>query len=123
MAAMQKPSKKRIYSRKFYIAKASVLAIFPLVLLVLPAHFFDHGTDICLFTLLSGYSCWGCGITRACMHLIHLDFAAASNYNKLSFVVLPILCGLLVDDFRKTMKHVLPKKETGSERETATTES
>jgi len=55
----------------------------------MPADFFDTGTPVCLFTRLSGYSCYGCGMTRAMMHLLHLNFAIAWNYNKLSFIVFP----------------------------------
>jgi len=94
------------YSKTFYIAKASVLAIFPFVLLLLPVTTFDNGRDVCLFTILSGYHCWGCGMTRACMHLIHLDLAGALSYNKLAFIVLPILCFLLVKDFLDTLSKI-----------------
>ncbi len=101
MASTQKHSKlKKI---NFYRAKAIVLALFPITLLLLPATFFDKGRDICLFTILSGYKCWGCGITRACMHMIHLDFKTAEQYNKLVFIVLPILCGLLLAEFLRTI--------------------
>lgn len=102
---MTPPSKPK-YSKLFYIVKAFVWATFPLVLLLLPVTFFDNDTDICLFTILSGYNCWGCGMTRACMHLIHLDLAGALSYNKLAFIVLPILCGLLVKDFADTVKKI-----------------
>jgi hypothetical protein len=86
------------------MTKAIALVIFPLVLLILPATFFDNGGPMCLFTLLSGYECWGCGLTRACMHLIHLDGAKALAYNKISFVVLPILSILLLKEFIATVK-------------------
>lgn len=97
---------KKVYSKNFYIAKAIALAMFPLVLLLMPANIFDSGSDVCLFTLLSGYHCPGCGMTRACMHIIHFDFATALNYNKMAFVVLPVLCGLLVVEFVKTWKKI-----------------
>ncbi len=97
---------RRKYPKNFYIAKAFALAMFPLVLLGLPINFFDHGPDICLFTLLSGYHCPGCGMTRACMHMIHMDFQGANHYNWLSFIVLPILCGLLLADFINTVKKI-----------------
>ncbi len=86
------------------MTKAIALVIFPLVLLILPATFFDTGNSLCLFTYLSGYSCPGCGMTRACMHLIHLEGAKALTYNKLSFIVLPILSGLLLKEFIDTVK-------------------
>lgn len=103
---MARRSKKRTYSKNFYIAKAIALAIFPIILLVLPKDFFDKGPEICVFTLLSGYKCWGCGMTRGCMHLIHLDFKAAWDFNEKAFVVLPIMCGLLLAEFIKTIKRI-----------------
>ena len=65
--------------------------IVPIVLICLPADFFDTGESLCLSQLLFHKECWGCGMTRACMHLIHFDVAGAYYYNALSFVVLPIL--------------------------------
>lgn len=35
--------------------------------------------------------CYGCGMTRATMHLIHFDFQEAWIFNKLSFIALPLL--------------------------------
>lgn len=35
--------------------------------------------------------CYGCGMTRATMHLIHFDFQEAWVFNKLSFIALPLL--------------------------------
>lgn len=102
---MLKRSKPK-YSKTFYIAKASALAIFPLVLLLLPVNTFDSGRDICLFTILSGYNCWGCGMTRACMHIIHLDLAGALAYNKLAFIALPILSVLVLKEFIDTIKKI-----------------
>lgn len=97
---------KPIFSKTFYIAKAIALAMFPLVLLLLPANFFDSGPEMCVFTLATGIHCPGCGMTRACMHLIHLDTVPALEYNKVSFVVLPILCVLLVRDFVQTIRRI-----------------
>jgi hypothetical protein len=63
----------------------------PLFLLVLPANYFDTGESLCLSVRLFDIECFGCGITRAIMHLIHFDFAAAWSYNKLSFIILPLM--------------------------------
>ncbi|MBL7819074.1 MAG: DUF2752 domain-containing protein [Saprospiraceae bacterium] len=71
--------------------KLAGFSILIITLLLMPADFFDTGTPVCLFTRLSGYSCYGCGMTRAMMHLLHLNFAIAWNYNKLSFIVFPLL--------------------------------
>ncbi|TXK52885.1 DUF2752 domain-containing protein [Pontibacter qinzhouensis] len=67
------------------------LICLPLLLLCLPASFFDEGQSMCLSVLLADTECHGCGMTRAIMHLIHFDFATALTYNKLSVIVLPVL--------------------------------
>jgi len=68
-----------------------VLILIPIILFILPKEQFDHGQTICLYTLITGENCIGCGMTRACMRLIHFDILGALNFNKLSVVVFPIL--------------------------------
>ncbi|MCP3931302.1 MAG: DUF2752 domain-containing protein [Bacteroidetes bacterium] len=68
-----------------------ILVAIPLVLLILPSHFFDSGPPSCLSVWILGKTCFACGITRGIMHLIHFDFAGAYFYNPLSFVVFPIV--------------------------------
>jgi hypothetical protein len=63
----------------------------PILLIILPKTFFDHGPTTCIYTLLAGVNCYGCGMTRASMRLIHLDFVGAWEFNKLSFIVFPAL--------------------------------
>jgi hypothetical protein len=72
----------------------SVLLLIPVVLAWLPSDFFDHGESICLSKALLNVSCYACGMTRAVMHLIHLDFQIAWEYNALCYLVLPLV-GLL----------------------------
>ncbi|WP_413468664.1 DUF2752 domain-containing protein [Lishizhenia sp.] len=63
----------------------------PLLLLFLPATYFDEGQSICPSKLLFNKECPGCGITRSVQHAIHLDFQASWDYNKLIIIVLPLL--------------------------------
>ena len=73
------------------ISLISGLLIIPIVLLVLPADYFDSGESICISKFLLDLECYGCGITRAIQHLIHLDINVAMSFNKLAIVVLPLL--------------------------------
>ena len=57
--------------------KLVVLLIVPLVLLILPADFFDNGQSLCLSQLLLEKECPGCGLTRGLQHLGHFDFQTA----------------------------------------------
>lgn len=68
-----------------------LIAALPFFLLILPVDFFDHGQSVCLSRLLINKECPGCGMTRAVMHMIHFDFAVAWSFNKLVFLVVPLL--------------------------------
>jgi hypothetical protein len=73
------------------IAKLALIVVTPVLLLILPATFFDNGESICLSKLLAGVECPACGLTRGCMHLIHLDWEEAYAYNMMSFIALPLV--------------------------------
>lgn len=92
--------------RNYYFLGAKVIGylLVPVVLLLLPANFFDEGQSLCVSKLVAGIDCYGCGMTRAIMHLIHLDFAAAYQFNKLSFLSFPILSFLWLQGFWKDFK-------------------
>ncbi|WP_147362933.1 DUF2752 domain-containing protein [Capnocytophaga canis] len=63
----------------------------PIVLMFLPADYFDRGQSVCLSKTLAGIECWGCGLTRAIMHFIHFEFEEAWMFNKLVVIVVPLL--------------------------------
>ena len=92
--------KKKI-NRIYFI----ILLIIPIVLLILPADYFDKGQSVCVSVLLFDKNCYACGMTRAVQHLIHLDFQQASEFNKLSFLILP----LLIVSYYNTLKKVYKK--------------
>lgn len=85
----------------FTIAKLVLIVATPVVLLILPADFFDKGESICLSKVIFNVECYACGLTRACMHLIHLQFEEAYAYHMLSFIVLPLLAVIWVQWFFK----------------------
>jgi Protein of unknown function (DUF2752) len=76
-----------------YVRMAAMIVI-PIILLLLPATYFDEGQSTCLSVILFDTECPGCGMTRACMHLIHFDMESAFYYNMFSFIVFPILAFL-----------------------------
>jgi Protein of unknown function (DUF2752) len=71
--------------------RLSVLIGVPIVLLLLPKDFFDNGPDTCPSRIFFQQECPGCGMTRACMYLIHFDFGGAYYLNAASFAVFPLL--------------------------------
>lgn len=74
----------------FYISNL-IIIIAPFVLLFLPSNYFDEGQSVCLSVQLAGIECYACGLTRATMHFMHFEFQEAWNYNKLVFIVVPML--------------------------------
>lgn len=68
-----------------------LLILIPIVLLIIPANYFDYGNSICISVLFFDSECYACGMTRAIQHLIHFDFSIGYEYNRLSIIVLPLL--------------------------------
>ena len=44
----------------------------------------------CMFHVVTGFNCPSCGVTRMCMALLRLDFAAAYRYNAAILVLSPL---------------------------------
>ncbi len=77
--------------RIFSILELGFYIITPIVLLCLPAGYFDQGQSLCLSQLLFQKECPGCGMTRAVMHLIHFDLNEAVYYNPFVLIIFPLL--------------------------------
>ena len=68
------------------------LIIFPFVLWIMPATLFDNtGFELCPSKLIFNLECFGCGMTRAVMHLHHFDWNEAIYYNYAVLIVYPVL--------------------------------
>lgn len=76
----------------------------PIILLVLPANYFDKGKSLCLSVVLFHTECPACGLTRACMHLIHFEFWEAFQYNMMCFISFPVLAAFWAFMFYKEVK-------------------
>jgi len=76
----------------------------PVTLFLLPYDYFDKGSVKCLSQTILDLECWGCGMTHACMRIIHFRFEEAWEFNKLSFIVFPILCYLYSKELFDTVK-------------------
>lgn len=51
---------------------------------------FSH-KSICLWKLITGHECFGCGITRAFDALFHLRFHQAFEFNHLIILIAPLM--------------------------------
>jgi hypothetical protein len=100
---MMRQYKDRLRKYKFYFLAIGLPAAL-ITLLILPADYFDYGPPMCLSVVLANVECYGCGMTRAVQHLLHFDFEAAAQYNKLSFIALPLVVIMCVNELVSSYK-------------------
>lgn len=50
----------------------------------------------CVFRLVTGLKCPGCGVSHMAVHAAHFEFAEAFTSNPLLFIMIPFLLGLFV---------------------------
>ncbi|WP_236340064.1 DUF2752 domain-containing protein [Paenibacillus plantiphilus] len=55
----------------------------------------------CPFHALTGFYCPGCGITRAALSLLELDYSQAFRYNSLLFVLIPLYAMYVIASRKK----------------------
>jgi hypothetical protein len=79
--------------------------ILPIVLFFIPLEWLNKQHSICLIKNIFGVECYGCGITRAIISGVQLDFTKAIDYNKMVIIVLP----LLIYEWFKNLKLIYNK--------------
>lgn len=64
----------------------------------------------CIFRLITGWQCPGCGITHLCVELLHLNFKSAYQANQFLFLTGPLLLAEWIYVFYlKVTERDLPK--------------
>ena len=51
----------------------------------------------CVFRLVTGLECPGCGVSRMCLALLRLDFAGAWSANPVVMALLPLMAAVAAD--------------------------
>ena len=57
--------------------------------------------NICLIKHFTGKNCWNCGMTRAFLSVLHLDFYSAYQFNHKVLVVFPFTIGIYLYSWYK----------------------
>jgi hypothetical protein len=75
-----------------------ILLVFTVVLIFynIPKKYLGDTYPICLYRLILGKECLGCGTTRAIWSILHFNFKEAMEYNKLIVVICPLLIGCCI---------------------------
>ena len=82
-----------------------VYIILPIILFFIPLEWLNKQHSICLIKNIFGIECFGCGITRAIIAGIQLEFSKAIEYNKMVIIVLP----LFIYEWFKNLKLIFNK--------------
>ena len=61
----------------------------------------ENQNTICIFKNMTGKDCWNCGMTRAFLCLIHLDFYNAYKFNSKVIIVFPLTVGIYLYSWYK----------------------
>jgi hypothetical protein len=89
---------KSIYDFKlFSYIRILIYIIIPLYIILQPVNFMDD-TSLCIFYNLLHKKCLFCGMTRAFVHIFHLDFKGAYMFNSFSLIVFIVVCLLVLFD-------------------------
>lgn len=95
---------KRDPEKTWLIAKIVFFILLPLYFSTKSLDTLDHERSFCLFKNIFGHECWSCGMFKATIACLQLDFARAFHYNVLIIIVFPLLVYLwgkeLFLDFR-----------------------
>ena len=91
--------------------KSLILLFLPLAIYIIPYEWWFTGESFCLYKLLFGIECWGCGITRAIFSALYFRFAEAWEYNRFVVIVLPLLMFEWLKAFIQSLKFLLNKKK------------
>lgn len=68
----------------------AAIAAFTAAIAIFYIYSLNENTGIpCIFYLLTGYYCSGCGATRAFRSILHLDFYKALRFNSLFTIIFP----------------------------------
>ena len=85
MAATRTPEKT------WLVAKLAIFLFVPLLLSAKSLDVLEQERSFCLFKTFLGHECWGCGLFKATVACLKLDFVRAFHYNKLIVIVFPLI--------------------------------
>ena len=82
-----------------------IIIISPFLILIIRKILLFFGIhNICLWKILTGHNCLGCGITQAIVFILKLDFLNAYQSNKFVYVVFPLLLYIWLKNVYKIVK-------------------
>lgn len=88
-------------------SRVAMLLLAPVLVFCVDYHAGDKDFSFCLFKLLTGHRCYGCGLLRGLSAVLHLDPGAAVRLNPLNAVTIPVLGYLYI----KSLLKLIPRRK------------
>lgn len=106
---------KLLNSKPFLIVVFIALLVLPVALCLMPIQWLTPtvGSDysFCIWKNITGHDCWGCGMTRAFVNIMHGHFEAAWQCNKLVVAAFPVMVYLwAVNVYRLAFRYCIVMK-------------
>lgn len=94
---------KKYFNKKYiHILFVALLPIFFYIGVRLLVN--ENPYPICIFKILTGHNCWGCGITRAFNALFQLQFERAFEFNPRIVIVAPLMFWIWISTLISTIR-------------------
>lgn len=93
-------------NRQLRILEITGIILIPVILLIIPLDWVKEQHSVCLFKMVTGNECIGCGMTRAVLSVMHLKFEDALMFNKLVIIVFPLLVFIWAKTIFKLQKSI-----------------
>ena len=99
----------------YQIFKLILMTFLPLIVFFVPVEYIEANPLPCLYKILFNQECWGCGITRACLHMLHFNINEAILFNRAVVIVFPLACILYVKEYILTLRRIFNLKSKKSQ--------
>ena len=84
--------------------KIFILLLLPILIWNIDYHAEGDHFSFCLFRIITGRECYGCGLLRGISALLHGDFREISRLNRLNPFTIPLVTWLYLKEIRTSYK-------------------
>jgi len=98
---------------KYITARTLFLSLVPIFIWNIDYHATDRDFSFCLFKMITGHCCYGCGLLRGISALLHGDYREALRLNRLNALTIPLLAGVYLREWRDACRPLQSTNKLG----------
>lgn len=93
-------------ANKWQWLKLAALILLPIFLMSRSVAVLETKPSLCLFKMIFGRPCFGCGMMKAAVAALHGDLVTAWHFNRLTVIVLPLAAYCWTKELIKTVRRL-----------------